>query len=126
MFVSFYKSQLLRLFLALVGATLMAPSYANPLVIGYSDWPGWVAWEVAVEKQWFAEAGLDVEFEWFDYAASMEVLCRRPARRSNDDQWRYTGDRLYRCSGGNDSGWRLQQMGTTWSSLFPAFSPSAS
>ena len=55
-------------------ATLTAPSFANPLVIGYSDWPGWVAWEVAVEKQWFAEAGLEVEFEWFDYAASMEAF----------------------------------------------------
>ena len=74
MFVSFYKSQLLRLYLALLSATFTASSFANPLVIGYSDWPGWVAWEVAVEKQWFAEAGLEVEFEWFDYAASMEAL----------------------------------------------------
>jgi len=23
---------------------------AQPLQIGYSDWPGWVAWEVAIEK----------------------------------------------------------------------------
>ncbi|MEE4278406.1 MAG: ABC transporter substrate-binding protein [Halieaceae bacterium] len=43
-------------------------------MIGYSDWPGWVAWEVAVEKDWFAEAGVDVRFEWFDYAASMEAF----------------------------------------------------
>ena len=47
---------------------------AEPLKIGYSDWPGWVAWEVAIEKEWFAEAGVDVTFEWFDYVASMDAF----------------------------------------------------
>lgn len=47
---------------------------AQPLQIGYSDWPGWVAWEVAIEKEWFAEAGVDVEFQWFDYVASMDAF----------------------------------------------------
>ncbi|MDO6461837.1 ABC transporter substrate-binding protein [Granulosicoccaceae sp. 1_MG-2023] len=47
---------------------------AEPLKIGYSDWPGWVAWEIAVEKDWFSEAGVDVEFEWFDYVASMDAF----------------------------------------------------
>ncbi|MGK0239767.1 MAG: NitT/TauT family transport system substrate-binding protein [Candidatus Pelagisphaera sp.] len=47
---------------------------AKPLKVGYSDWPGWVAWEVAIEKQWFKEAGVDVEFEWFDYLASMDAF----------------------------------------------------
>ncbi|WP_455222568.1 ABC transporter substrate-binding protein [Kaarinaea lacus] len=47
---------------------------AEPLRIGYSDWPGWVAWEVAIEKGWFKEAGLDVKFEWFDYVASMDAF----------------------------------------------------
>jgi NitT/TauT family transport system substrate-binding protein len=74
MFLYLCRSQLLHLCLALFGATLTASSFARPLVVGYSDWPGWVAWEVAVEKQWFAEAGLEVEFEWFDYAASMEAF----------------------------------------------------
>lgn len=46
---------------------------AAPLRIGYSDWPGWVAWQVAIEKNWFAEAGVDVDFEWFDYVASMDA-----------------------------------------------------
>ncbi|MEL7043874.1 MAG: ABC transporter substrate-binding protein, partial [Pseudomonadota bacterium] len=53
---------------------LATHSMARPLVVGYSDWPGWVAWEIAVEKDWFAEAGVEVEFEWFDYAASMEAF----------------------------------------------------
>lgn len=46
----------------------------RPLTVGYSDWPGWVAWEIALEKGWFDEAGVSVEFEWFDYAASMEAF----------------------------------------------------
>ena len=28
----------------------LAAQAAEPLKIGYSDWPGWVAWEVAIEK----------------------------------------------------------------------------
>ena len=57
-------------------STLFNPSvFANePLKIGYSDWPGWVAWEVAIEKDWFKEAGVDVEFEWFDYVASLDAF----------------------------------------------------
>jgi NitT/TauT family transport system substrate-binding protein len=51
-----------------------APSIAaEPLKIGYSDWPGFVAWQVAIDKGWFKEAGVDVKFEWFDYGASMEA-----------------------------------------------------
>ena len=47
---------------------------AEPLKIGYSDWPGWVAWEIAIDKQWFKEEGVDVKFEWFDYVASMDAF----------------------------------------------------
>jgi NitT/TauT family transport system substrate-binding protein len=47
---------------------------AAPLKIGYSDWPGWVAWQVAIDKGWFKQAGVDVQFEWFDYSASMEAF----------------------------------------------------
>ncbi len=61
--------------IALIASTLsMAAAVAEPLKIGYSDWPGWVAWEVAIEKGWFAEAGVEVEFEWFDYVASMDAF----------------------------------------------------
>ncbi len=62
---------------ALAGIVLLGLSaqvLAGPLRIGYSDWPGWVAWEVAIEKGWFKEAGVDVKFDWFDYAASMEAF----------------------------------------------------
>lgn len=54
--------------------SLSATASAEPLKIGYSDWPGWVAWEVAIEKQWFKEEGVDVRFEWFDYVASMDAF----------------------------------------------------
>ncbi|MBC7697336.1 MAG: ABC transporter substrate-binding protein [Bacteroidia bacterium] len=47
---------------------------AEPLKIGYSDWPGWVAWQVAIDKGWFKEAGVDVKFDWFDYSASMDAF----------------------------------------------------
>ncbi|MCB1133789.1 MAG: ABC transporter substrate-binding protein, partial [Verrucomicrobiae bacterium] len=46
---------------------------AEPLKIAYSDWPGWVAWEIAIQKGWFKEAGVDVKFEWFDYVPSMDA-----------------------------------------------------
>jgi NitT/TauT family transport system substrate-binding protein len=59
-------------------ALLMVSSFSNdvaePLKIGYSDWPGWVAWEVGIEKGWFKEEGVDVQFEWFDYVASMDAF----------------------------------------------------
>ena len=47
---------------------------AAPLKIGYSDWPGWVAFQVALDKGWFKEAGVDVDFEWFDYSASLDAF----------------------------------------------------
>lgn len=47
---------------------------AVPLKIGYSDWPGWVAWEVAQRKGWFEEAGLKVDLVWFEYGPSLEAF----------------------------------------------------
>ena len=46
---------------------------AEPLKIAYSDWPGWVAWEIGIKKEWFKEEGVEVEFEWYDYVASMDA-----------------------------------------------------
>jgi len=58
-----------------VAMVLTSPSQAaEPLKIGYSDWPGWVAWQVAIEKGWFKEAGVAVDFEWFDYSASIDAF----------------------------------------------------
>ena len=56
------KTSLFASMLALALSTLaMRPASAAPLTIGYSDWPGWVAWQVAIDKGWFKEAGVDVE-----------------------------------------------------------------
>jgi NitT/TauT family transport system substrate-binding protein len=65
---------LLRFAIAsLLSATAFA-AQAAPIKIGYSDWPGWVAWQVAIDKDWLKAAGLDVSFEWFDYSASMDAF----------------------------------------------------
>lgn len=69
----YLKTGLAGLVFALtMGHSLSALS--APLKIGYSDWPGWVAWQVAIEKGWFKEAGVDVEFDWFDYVPSMDAF----------------------------------------------------
>lgn len=71
------KGSLRKVFNLLAGVSLLsmsATALAEPLKIGYSDWPGWVAWQVAIEKQWFKKAGVDVKFEWFDYVASMDAF----------------------------------------------------
>ena len=61
--------------LLLSGVLLGAgPVSAEPLKVGYSDWPGWVAWQVAIDKGWLKEAGVDVTFQWFDYSASMDAF----------------------------------------------------
>ncbi|MFT6039297.1 MAG: NitT/TauT family transport system substrate-binding protein, partial [Candidatus Azotimanducaceae bacterium] len=63
-----------RILITIIAAFAMCSAHAEPLRIGYSDWPGWVGWEIAVENGWFEEAGVDVEFEWFDYVASMDAF----------------------------------------------------
>jgi NitT/TauT family transport system substrate-binding protein len=50
-----------------------AASAGAPLRVAYSDWPGWTALEVGIQKGWFKDAGLNVEFSWFDYLPSMEA-----------------------------------------------------
>ena len=47
---------------------------ADPLKIAYSDWPGWVAWEVAIQKGFFKDEGVDVQFTWLEYAPSMDAF----------------------------------------------------
>lgn len=83
-----------------VAAALTAGSSASwagqPLKIGYSDWPGWVAWQVAIDKGWFKQAGVDVKFEWFDYSASMEAF----AAGKLDGVTMTNGDALVTGAGG--------------------------
>ncbi len=58
---------------ALLGFVSLTAANAEPLKIGYSDWPGWVAWEIGIKKEWFKEEGVDVKFEWYDYVESMDA-----------------------------------------------------
>ncbi len=55
-------------------AILRVSVNAEPLKIAYSDWPGWVAWDIAVQKGWFKEAGVDVDLVWFEYVPSMDAF----------------------------------------------------
>jgi NitT/TauT family transport system substrate-binding protein len=48
------------------------PPAAAPLRIAYSDWPGWVAWDIAEKKGFFRAEGVDVELVWLEYVPSME------------------------------------------------------
>src|SRR5580693_9231814 len=72
------------------------PVSAASISLGYSDWPGWVAWQVAIDKGWLKEAGLDVKFEWFDYSASMEAF----AAGKLDGDFVTNGDALVMGAGG--------------------------
>lgn len=57
---------------AMLAFTAVAQS-AEPLKIAYSDWPGFTIFEVAKQKGWFKEAGVDVELLWFDYLPSIDA-----------------------------------------------------
>lgn len=95
------KSSAKRGFLkqVLIGVAMLSAGAAwagQPLKIGYSDWPGWVAWQVAIEKGWFKEAGVDVQFDWFDYSASMDAF----SAGKIDAVTVTNGDALVMASGG--------------------------
>jgi NitT/TauT family transport system substrate-binding protein len=66
-------SKMALLAVALLGMVATAQAQ-QPLRIIYSDWPGWVAWEIALQKGWFDEAGVKVEFLWFDYGAGLDAF----------------------------------------------------
>lgn len=55
-------------------AAFTATLQAEPLKIGYSDWLGYTLFEVAKQKDWFKEAGVDVEMVWFDYLPSLDAF----------------------------------------------------
>ena len=74
-----------------------APVSKEPLKIGYSDWPGFVAWQVAIEKGWLKDAGVDVQFQWFDYSASLSAF----AAGKLDAVLVTNGDNLVNASSGS-------------------------
>lgn len=50
------------------------PVDAAPLKIAYSDWPGYLVWEIAKQKGFFKDAGVDVEMVWFEYGPSIDAF----------------------------------------------------
>jgi NitT/TauT family transport system substrate-binding protein len=60
---------------ACFGVTAAPAAQADtPLRIGFSDWPGWTGWQIAIDKGWFKQAGVDVDMQWFDYSASLDAF----------------------------------------------------
>ncbi len=94
--VSGFKKILVAAAVPLAFAMSGLAQAAEPLKIAYSDWPGFVAWQVAIDKGWFKEAGIDVKFDWFDYGASMEAF----ASGKVDGVFVTNGDALVVGSGG--------------------------
>jgi NitT/TauT family transport system substrate-binding protein len=58
----------------LLGLMGLSAVEAAPIKIGYSDWPGYTVLEVAKQKGWFKDAGLDVEMIWFEYSPSIDAF----------------------------------------------------
>jgi NitT/TauT family transport system substrate-binding protein len=90
------RATLVAVLACMVAQVVSAAQAAAALRLGYSDWPGWVAWQVAIDKGWLTQAGLDVKFEWFDYSASMEAF----AAGKIDGDCVTNGDALVMGAGG--------------------------
>src|ERR1700744_489683 len=58
----------------LLGLMCLSAVHADTIKIGYSDWPGYTVLEVAKQKGWFKDAGLDVELVWFEYSPSIDAF----------------------------------------------------
>jgi NitT/TauT family transport system substrate-binding protein len=57
----------------LLGLTGLAGVRAETIKLAYSDWPGYTVMEIAKQKGWFKDAGLDVELDWFEYLPSIDA-----------------------------------------------------
>lgn len=49
-------------------------SAAEPLKVAYSDWPGWIVWDIATTQGFFEKHGVEVELKWMEYVASMDAF----------------------------------------------------
>ncbi len=70
--------QLIRRAIAavIVGSVALAAGAARAEIkIGYSDWPGWVAWAIAEQQGFFKKHGASVKLVWFpNYSDSIAAL----------------------------------------------------
>jgi aliphatic sulfonates family ABC transporter substrate-binding protein len=66
------RALMLALALVATAGTVLAK---EPLKVGYSDWPGFTAWEIAKVKGLFKKNGVDVDLVWFPvYTDSLTAL----------------------------------------------------
>jgi NitT/TauT family transport system substrate-binding protein len=80
-------------------ASSSGESSGQPIVLGYSAWPGWFPWKVAEEQGIFEQVGVDVELKWFDdYLASLTAL----TAGSLDGNSQTLNDTLVGISAGSD------------------------
>jgi len=57
------------------GVLAVGTAQAEPLKVGYSDWPGFTAWEIAKVKGLFKKNNVDVDLVWFPiYTDSLTAL----------------------------------------------------
>jgi NitT/TauT family transport system substrate-binding protein len=82
--------------LALAAVAVAPANSGGALTIAYSDWPGWVAWDIATERGFFLDAGVNVKLEWFEYVPSMEAFSEGKV----DAVCMTNGDALVSASGG--------------------------
>lgn len=60
---------------ALAGFALFASAARAEIRVGYSDWPGWVAWAIAEQQGYFKKHGASVKLVWFpNYSDSIAAL----------------------------------------------------
>lgn len=61
---------------ALVSVLVLGSATARAEIkVGYSDWPGWVAWAIAEQKGFFKKHGAKVRLVWFsNYSDSISAL----------------------------------------------------
>lgn len=59
----------------LAGLALLAGTARAEIRVGYSDWPGWVAWAIAEQQGFFKKHGASVKLVWFpNYSDSIAAL----------------------------------------------------
>ncbi len=71
------RGRLPRLFAGLLAATLLGlgATARAEVKIGYSDWPGWLAWAIAEQQGYFKKHGASVRLVWFPtYTDSIAAL----------------------------------------------------
>lgn len=62
--------------LAVLGALTLsaATTMAEPLKISYSDWMGYLPWDIAQQKGFFKNRGVEVDLKWFEYMPAIDAF----------------------------------------------------